>query len=214
MYVTNAGGCSHGPLVPDLSHALHPPRPPLPCPRSFLPGRCSVEVPPQHVPPLLLLQAPEVLLQGEQAAVTVTVAVGVHAVQDAVLVATAVHLDSQQQLGLAAVAAPLGAPPQQAQPSAGGGGEGCSVALGELPAGQRQQVVLLLDARFSGAVEVIAELKASACVFAAGVCPTCSWPCLLHAPLCDMSSAPISSTRLFVSVHACHPLPPFPNQTF
>ena len=130
-----------------------------------------MEVPPQHAPPLLLLQAPEALLQGEQAAVTVTVRVGVHAIQGAVLQAKAVHVDSQQELGLvptasslAALAAPGAAGGSSTQPGAAGsgsGGGGGELRLGDLAGGQTRQVVLLLDARYSGPVDIVAELKAS-----------------------------------------------------
>lgn len=109
-------------------------------------------MPPQHEPPLLLVQAPEVLLQGEQAAVAVTVSVGRHAIHDAVLTGRAVHAGSQQALGLVPSGAAAGSLPQQAD----GGGR---VLLGDLPAGQQQRVTLLLDARFAGAVDIAAELQ-------------------------------------------------------
>ena len=159
-----------------------------------------MEVPPQHDPPLLLVQAPEALLQGEQAAVTVTVSVGVHAIQGAVLQAKAVHVDSQLELGLlptaasltvlaagtagAAGAAAAGGSPAAAGPAAAAGPGGVATALpvgasspgsggsirpispstageqrlGDLAAGQRRQLVLLLDARYSGPVDVLVEL--------------------------------------------------------
>ena len=118
-----------------------------------------MEVPPQHAPPLLLLQAPDILLQGEQAAVTVAVAAAAaDAIHGATLRATAVHADSQQQLGLVAVGA--AAP---AQPSAEGGGAselgGRLVQhLGQVAAGEQRQVVLLLDVRYRGTVHLNVEL--------------------------------------------------------
>ena len=137
----------------------------LPCPPCrFLPGRCCVEVPPQHAPPLLLLQAPEVLLQGEQAVLVVTVAVGAHAIDGAVLTVRALHVDSQQQLGLVPAAGGAAA----AQPADAGAG----VPLGGLAAGQQVQVVLLLDARYSGAVDVSAELR----VGGLSTCSSSAWP--------------------------------------
>lgn len=112
-------------------------------------------MPPQHTPPLLLVQAPEVLLQGEQAAVTVSLGVGPQAIQNAVLAARAVHIDSQQQLGMVPVASGATSPTQaQRQPDGG-----CRLLLGDLAAGQQQQALLLLDARYTGAVEVTAELQ-------------------------------------------------------
>lgn len=155
-------------------------------------------MPPQHDPPLLLVQAPEALLQGEQAAVTITVGVGMHAIQGAVLQAKAVHVDSQQELGLLPTAASLaalaagaagaasavGSPAAASSPAAAGPGgtaaalpPGASspgsgvppltkaassagdLRLGDLAAGQRRQLALLLDARYSGPVDVLVELK-------------------------------------------------------
>lgn len=147
--------------------------------RSFLPGRCQVEVPPQHAPPLLALQAPEALLQGEQAAVTVTVQAAADGIHEAVLVARALHVESQQELGLLSLASSTGEPLQTpgAEPAEGSrppgasprGGQlgdrpgdlqgGSRVALGELAPGQQRQVVLLLDARYRGNVDVAAELQ-------------------------------------------------------
>ncbi|PRW58338.1 hypothetical protein C2E21_2711 [Chlorella sorokiniana] len=169
-------------------------RPPFSLAAGFLPGRWQVEVPPQHHPPLLLVQAPESLLQGEQAAVTVTVSVGVHAIQGAVLQAKAVHVDSQQELGLLPTATSLAAltagtagaasaasgspgaagpggiatalPPGASSPSSTRASSSAIPAgelrLGDLAAGQRRQLVLLLDARCSGPVDVLVELKYTA----------------------------------------------------
>ncbi|EFN58956.1 hypothetical protein CHLNCDRAFT_137536 [Chlorella variabilis] len=134
-------------------------RPPFSAAAGFLAGSCAVEVPPQHAPPLLLLQAPDILLQGEQAAVTVAVAAAAaDAIHGATLRATAVHADSQQQLGLVTVGA--AAP---AQPSAEGGGAselgGRLVQhLGQVAAGEQRQVVLLLDVRYRGTVHLNVEL--------------------------------------------------------
>lgn len=159
-----------------------------------------MEVPPQHDPPLLLVQAPEALLQGEQAAVTVTISVGLHAIQGAVLQAKAVHVDSQQELGLLPTASSLAAlaegtagtagaaggsptaaavaipgstaapvPLGASSPSSGRGLRASSpstageLRLGDLAAGQRRQLVLLLDARYSGPVDVLVELKVGRC---------------------------------------------------
>ena len=125
---------------------------PLAC--SFLPGCCSIDVLPQHAPPLLLLQAPEVLLQGEQASITVTVAAA-DGISGATLLSKAVHADSQQQLGLVHAAGGAQQPAQQ-QPGDTHGGRVC---LGELAAGQHRQVALLLDARYQGSVIITVELK-------------------------------------------------------
>lgn len=160
--------------------------PPFPHPMcSFLPGQCRVEVPPQHVPPLLALQAPESLLQGEQAAVVVTVQVAADAVHGAVLAARALHVESQQELGLLPLAGSAGEPHTEpaldstegGQPAAASSpgaqpGEqlgGSRVPLGELLPGQLRQLALLLDARYRGTVELAAELQV-------GYCGTgCAW---------------------------------------
>ena len=113
-------------------------------------------VPPQHTPPLLSLQAPDVLLQGEQAAVAVTVAAGRHCISRAVLTARALHIDSQQQLGLVHVD---GGSLATSQEQAADASSGCRLALGDVAAGQQAAAVLLLDARYAGAVEVSAELQ-------------------------------------------------------
>ena len=150
-------------------------------------------------------------MQGEQAAVTVTISVGLHAIQGTVLQAKAVHVDSQQELGLlptasslaalaegtagaagaaggsptaAAVAGPGGTaaplPPGASSPSSGRGLRASSpssgrslrasspstageLRLGDLAAGQQRQLVLLLDARYSGPVDVLVELKVGRC---------------------------------------------------
>lgn len=127
-------------------------------------------MPPQHVPPLLLVQAPVVLLQGEQASVTVTVSVGRHAIHNAVLTWRAVHAGSQQSLGLVPSGAAAGSLPQQADGSG-------RVLLGDLPAGQQQRVMLLLDARFAGAVDIAAEVQVR--MVERGTC--------LQAPSCTIS---------------------------
>lgn len=142
---------------------------------SFLPGRCTVEVPPRHTPPLLVLQAPEALLQGEQAAVTVTVQAASDGIRDAVLLGRAVHAESQQEVGLVPLAGSAGEPPgapalapSDAGSPAGGASPpnaqqgGAAVPLGDLAPGQHRQLVLLLDARYRGTVELAAELRVRA----------------------------------------------------
>jgi hypothetical protein len=111
-------------------------------------------LPPQHVPPLLLIQAPEVLLQGEQASVTVTVAAA-GGISGAMLLSKAMHADSQQQLGLAQAASDAQQPAQQQL----GDTHGSVVPLGDLAAEQQRQVVLLLDARYLGSVAFSVDLK-------------------------------------------------------
>lgn len=116
-----------------------------------------MEVPPQHAPPLLALAAPEVLLQGEQAAVMVTLAAAGDALQGAVLRARALHTDSQQPLGLVPSGGAASTAEQLSLPEAPPAG-GCHVALGDVTAGERRQVTLLLDARYRGGAEVAVEL--------------------------------------------------------
>lgn len=87
----------------------------------------------------------------------VTVAVGRHSIRGAVLTARALHLDSQQQLGL--VPADSGHQPAPQQPPADASGGGCSLVLGDIGAAQRSTTVLLMDARYAGNVELAAELQ-------------------------------------------------------
>lgn len=137
-----------------------------------------MEVPPQHAPPTLLLQAPEVLLQGEQAAVTVTVtaAAADGALRAATLHARAVHAESQAQLGLL-VAGAASTPPAgpsdepavgQQAPGSGSASDGSSSSsglvhsLGDVAAGGQARVVLLLDARYRGTAQLALELRVGA----------------------------------------------------
>lgn len=135
-------------------------QPPFSATAGFLPGQCCVEVPPQHAPPLLALQASEVLLQGEQAAVTITVVTAGDALEGAVLRGRALHVESQQQLGLVpAAGGPVQGQAEEGREQQGGSADGASLQLGDLGAEQRRQVVLLLDARYRGSVEVAIDLQ-------------------------------------------------------
>jgi hypothetical protein len=138
-------------------------------------------VPPQHAPPLLVLQAPEVLLQGERAVLTLTVrAAAAHGILGSVLHCTAVHAESQEQLALTRgdtdaaqpankVQGDTAHPAEQEAGQEQSGAEhaqqaaGLQLQLGDLAAGERRHLVLLLDARYRGAVHLSTDLKVRRC---------------------------------------------------
>ena len=113
------------------------------------------------------------MLQGEQAAVVVTVvapppppgsstaAAASHGLCGAVLHLRATHAESRFALALSLAA------PEAAAAAGRGGGSGAAagtsedVALGDLAPAEQRRVVLHLDARRQGEVELTAELKVS-----------------------------------------------------